>query len=105
MTQAAQFARDHSESLTLLAIAFAVTMRKKLPWPLCLVEPLEWVYEWVRDALMTFVSLRGPSSHHESIQQSEATKTVTEPGGKKTETSFQQATIEAVVEPISEKDH
>lgn len=104
MTQIAQFAHDHSESLTLLAIAFAVTMRKTLPWPLRLVEPLEWAYGWVRDALMTFVSLRGPS-HHESLQQSEATKTVTEPGGKKTETSFQQATIMAVVEPIPEKDH
>ena len=55
------FLAQHKESVGLFALAMAVTMRPHLPWPFVLLEPLEWLYEWLRDGLLTFVSLRGPA--------------------------------------------
>ena len=75
------FLHEHREGLGLLALAAVVTMRPKLPWPFVLVEPLEWCYEWGRDALLTFISLRGP---HPPSDLATASKSVTEPGGKVT---------------------
>ena len=52
-------------------MAAIVTMRKTLPWPFNLFPPLEWSYEWLRDALMTLLSLKGPIPHGAEIQTSE----------------------------------
>lgn len=79
----AAFTSQHKEALGLFALAMAVTMRPKLPWPFVLVEPLEWLYEWVRDGLLTFVSMRGPA-HAESTAHE---KTVTNQDGKVVEAS------------------
>ena len=73
MTWAAvvEFLHHHQEGLELFAMASIVTMRKTLPWPFSLVPPLEWGYEWLRDALMTLLSLKGPIPHGPEIQSSE----------------------------------
>ena len=67
-TTVTAFIKEHSEFLTLFMIAMAVTMRKRLPPPLDKVEFLEWWYEWLRDGLLTLISMRGPS--HTEAQQS-----------------------------------
>lgn len=51
---------EHEAVIGLLALAFVVTMPAALPWPLSRCEPLEWVWEWVRDGLKAFVSFRSP---------------------------------------------
>lgn len=66
-----QFVHRHQEGLELFGMASIVTMRKTLPWPFCLVPPLEWGYEWLRDALMTLLSLKGPIAHGPELQSSE----------------------------------
>lgn len=65
------FVQRHKEGLELFAMAAIVTMRKTLPWPFSLVPPLEWSYEWLRDALMTLLSLKGPIPHGPESQSSE----------------------------------
>ena len=69
------FAQEHKESLTLFAMAAIVTMRKTLPWPFCKVDALEWSYEWLRDALATLLSLKGPLPHGAEIHTSESVAT------------------------------
>ena len=76
---------EHREAIALLILAFVVTMRPKLPWPFILIEPLEWVYEWSRDALLTFISMRGPHPPQNVDSAAQVVK-VTEPSGKVTET-------------------
>ena len=85
------FASQHKEALGLFALAMAVTMRPKLPWPFVLIEPLEWAYEWLRDGLLTFVSMRGPAHSEASGQQT--TKTVIDPKGKTVETSVEKTEV------------
>lgn len=51
----------HQDALGLFALAMAVTMAEKLPWPFYKLEMLEWAYEWLRRGLLTFVSFRGPA--------------------------------------------
>jgi len=68
------FASRHKDGLELFAIAGAVTMRKTLPWPFNRIEPLEWSYEWFREAVLTLISLRGPIPHGPEIQSSERVK-------------------------------
>lgn len=77
------FATKHEEALGLFALAMAVTMRPKLPWPFALIEPLEWLYEWVRDGLLTFVSMRGPAHSEASVEKT--TKSIIDQTGKTTE--------------------
>ena len=79
------FAALHKESLGLFGLAMAVTMRKQLPWPLNKLEPLEWCYEWLRDGLLTFVSMRGPA-HAEATGQQTEKKIVTDAAGASVET-------------------
>jgi hypothetical protein len=67
----ADFEHRHKEGLELFAMAAIVTMRKTLPWPFCLVPPLEWAWEWLRDALLTLLSLKGPLPHAAESQSSE----------------------------------
>ncbi len=62
----AAFVQRHQESLGLFALAMAVTMAEKLPWPFCRLEMLEWAYEWLRRGVMAFVSFRGPVQHSET---------------------------------------
>lgn len=90
----AGFLHDHSEALLLFGLAMAVTMPEKLPWPFCLIVPLEWCWEWLRKGLVTFVSLRGPAQHAEAVvQQSTERRAVTEPSGRKVETTSTKETI------------
>lgn len=65
-----EFVHRHQEGLELFAMAGIVTMRKTLPWPFNLVPPLEWGYEWMRDALATLLSLKGPLPHQPESQES-----------------------------------
>lgn len=89
----ADFGAKHKESLGLFAIALIVTMRPKLPLPFSLIEPLEWCWEWAREALLTFISLRGPAQHSEAISKEQnVKKTIIEPDGKKTESVETQVT-------------
>ena len=44
----------HREIVLLFLAMLVMTMRPTLPWPFNLVPPLEWSYEWVRDALQSF---------------------------------------------------
>jgi hypothetical protein len=74
------FATKHEEALGLFGLAMAVTMRPKLPWPFNRVEILEWLYEWVRDGLMTFISMRGPAHSEASVEKT--TKTAIDTQGK-----------------------
>ena len=67
----AAFIHRHQEGLELFAMASIVTMRKTLPWPFNLIPPLEWSYEWLRDALLTLLSLKGPLPHGPESQSSE----------------------------------
>jgi len=53
------FATEHREGLMLFGMAGIVTMRKSLPWPFRKIEPLEWCYEWLRDALLTLLNMKG----------------------------------------------
>lgn len=46
--------------LSLLGLAFVVTMREELPPPFNRVAFFNWCYAWIHDALKTFVSFRGP---------------------------------------------
>jgi hypothetical protein len=71
----ADFADRHKEGLGLLGISAVVTMRPKLPWPFCRVEALEWCYEWMREALLTLLSFKGPLPHGAMAQSSEHTST------------------------------
>lgn len=90
-----EFASKHAEGLGLLTLAMAVTMRPKLPWPFNRVELFEWFYEWIRDGLLTFVSMRGPAQHSEAVvQESNIKQIVTEPSGKTTESVSSQITKE-----------
>lgn len=82
------FLNVHKESLTLFALAAIVTMRPKLPWPFSKVEAFEWAYEWGREALLTFISLRGPARSESSALE----KTVTDEKGKVTESSVKVET-------------
>lgn len=68
---AEQFAERHKEGIELFAMASVVTMREKLPWPFSLIPPLEWSYEWMRDALLTLLSLKGPLPKAAESQSSE----------------------------------
>ena len=81
----ADFAEIHKESLGLFGLALAVTMRKQLPWPLNKLDPLEWCYEWLRDGLLTFISMRGPA-HAEAAGQQIEKKIVTDAAGASVET-------------------
>ncbi len=65
------FLAKHKEALALFSMSAIVTMRKTLPWPFSRVEALEWSYEWLRDALMTLLSLKGPIPHGPESQSSE----------------------------------
>jgi hypothetical protein len=56
----AAFISRHVELLSLLALAFVVTMREELPYPLNRFAWLNWLYGWLHDALKTFVSFRSP---------------------------------------------
>ena len=68
------FVERHKEGLELFAMASVVTMRKTLPWPFSLIPPLEWGYEWLRDALLTLLSLKGPLPHGPEAQSTERVK-------------------------------
>ena len=48
--------------LSLLGLAFVVTMRDQLPAPFNRVEAFNWLYGWLHDGLKTFVSFRAPSA-------------------------------------------
>ena len=65
------FLHKHQEAIGLFAMSSIVTMRKTLPWPFNRVETLEWCYEWLRDALMTLLSLKGPLPHGPESQSSD----------------------------------
>ncbi len=67
----ADFIHRHQEGLEIFALSGIVTMRKTLPWPFSRVPPLEWSYEWLREALLTFMSIRGPIPHGSESQTSE----------------------------------
>lgn len=82
----ADFFGRHKEVLIPLGIAMAVTMRPKLPWPFVLIEPLEWSYEWFRDGLLTFISMRGPAHSEATVKKDIERSTETDPSGKKVET-------------------
>ena len=69
-----EFLHRHQESIELFAMAAIVTMRKTLPWPFILIPPLEWGYEWLRDALLTLLSLKGPLPHGPEAQSTERVK-------------------------------
>lgn len=56
------FVSAHSGLLSLLGIAFVVTMREELPYPLSRLRVLAWLYGWAHDALKVFVSTRGPQN-------------------------------------------
>lgn len=75
-----EFVSHHKEFLELFGLASAVTMRKTLPWPFNKIEILEWSYEWLRDALLTLVSLKGPVPHGHEAQSSE--RVTQSPDGK-----------------------
>lgn len=55
-------AAEHEGVISLLLLAFIITMRPKLPPPFCEWGPMEWIYEWGHDALKAFVSFRSPSN-------------------------------------------
>lgn len=86
------FMSRHKDGLIPLGMAVAVTMRPKLPWPLNRFEPLEWLYEWARDALLTFVSLRGPAHAESGIQRDVERKKETDPTGKVVESTKESIT-------------
>lgn len=92
---AADFGTRHKESLGLFALALAVTMPSELPWPFNKVPILAWSHLWLKNALQTFVSIRGPSQHTESIQNTQKKEIITEPSGKKTESISTQTTADA----------
>lgn len=89
------FLSKHQEGLGLFALAMAVTMRPKLPWPFSLIEPLEWLYEWFRDGLLTFVSMRGPAHSETALQKN---TTITDADGTKTKKVVVAATSESTAE-------
>ncbi len=74
-----QFLTIHKEMLVLFALALIVTMHDKLPAPFSKVEWMEWSYEWLHNALVTFVSLRTTDK-----SKLEVSKT-TDPAGNVTE--------------------
>ncbi len=95
-----QFAHTHQEGIGLFLLAMAVTMRPKLPWPFVLLEPLEWAYEWVRDGILTFVSMRGPAHSEASANKNVERTTETDPAtGKKTESVKESISGTAVETP------
>ena len=96
------FVSGHKESLLLLGMAAAVTMRPHLPWPFNKVELLEWFYGWGRDALLTWVSMRGPAHAEASGVEK---KTVTGANGQSVETerTISVSSGEEPAEPAKEK--
>lgn len=60
MAAALHFIFDNGAVLSLLALAFIVTMREDLPAPLNRAAVLVWLYGWLHDGLKTFVSFRAP---------------------------------------------
>ena len=61
MEALSHFLTANGPVLSLLALAFIVTMREELPPPLDRVPVLVWLYGWLHDALKTFVSFRSPA--------------------------------------------
>lgn len=64
----ANFLHEHREGIALFAMAMAVSMHEKLPWPFVKIEALEWSYEWVRKGILTFISMRGPAHSEATVQ-------------------------------------
>lgn len=64
----AEFLGKHREGLALFGMALIVTMRPRLPWPFHLVDSFEWAYEWLREALLTLLSMRGPMAHTQTAE-------------------------------------
>lgn len=62
-------ALEHEAVLSLLALAFVITMRPTLPAPFCRWQALEWAYEWLHDALKAFVSFRSPQSPNQPARE------------------------------------
>jgi hypothetical protein len=56
------FIHGNGPVLSLLALAFVVTMREELPPPFNRVQLFCWLYGWIHDGLKTFVSFRSPSA-------------------------------------------
>ena len=54
-----EFCTAHEAVLSLLALAFIVTMREELPDSLG--DLPDWLYGWLHDALKAFVSFRTPN--------------------------------------------
>lgn len=93
------FAERHKELLGLFTMASIVTMRKTLPWPFSRVAVLEWSYEWLRDALLTLLSLKGPLPHEAVSQTSE--HIASGPDGRIESTK--ETTVSAPVPAVPEK--
>ena len=90
------FISKHSEFAMLMALAFVMTMRAKLPWPLNRVEIFNWCYEWLHDAMRAFANSRQPTA---TAQIESHTQT---PG--KTESSTVTLTQDAPVKPQEKPD-
>ncbi len=55
------FVENNKVALGLLGLAFIATMRAQLPPPFNGVPLFNWCYEWLVDALKTFMNLRTPA--------------------------------------------
>ena len=60
MADILHFLRENEAVISLLVLAFVVTMREELPPPFNRVSLFNWLYGWIHDALKAFVSFRAP---------------------------------------------
>ena len=79
-----QFVQEHEAVLSLLGLAFVVTMPEELPSPFNKVPLIVWGWRWLHEGMRTFVNFRTPPNTQSTTYRQETPTSTTQTTETKT---------------------